>query len=211
MNIEKLTAVSGNLEQSGERARVVLVLLAAGDSVRFGGNKLLASVGTKPMYRHLADEIQAVSGDAFYRKLVVSQYSRILTDLGQAGFEPVENRDSRLGISHSIRLALEQMDGREDAVCFAVCDQPWLRAQTILDMMDGWRKSGKGLACLCCGGVDGNPALFARCYEPELLMLSGDRGGRAVIRRHPEDLYRHEIRNPKELEDIDTKEKIPWN
>ena len=78
-------------------------------------------------------------------------------------------------------------------------------------MMDGWRKSGKGLACLCCGGVDGNPALFARCYEPELLMLSGDRGGRAVIRRHPEDLYRHEIRNPKELEDIDTKEKMPWN
>ena len=148
MNIEKHAAVSGTLEQPGERARVVLVLLAAGDSVRFGG--------TKPMYRHLADEIQAASGDAFYRKLVVSQYSRILTDLGQAGFEPVENRDSRLGISHSIRLALEQMDGREDAVCFAVCDQPWLRAQTIVDMMEEKRQR-PCLSVLRRGGRQSGP------------------------------------------------------
>ena len=205
MKREKHTAVRGNLQPPGERARIVLVLLAAGDSVRFGGNKLLASVGGRPMYRHLAEELLALSGDIFYRKLVVSQYSQILTDLERSGFEPVENRDSSLGISHSIRLALEQMDGREDGVCFAVCDQPWLRGQTIVDMIAGWKKSGKGLACLSCGGVDGNPALFARHYEPELLTLSGDRGGRVVIRRHLEDLYRHEVSNPKELEDIDTR------
>lgn len=194
-----------------EKDKIVLVLLAAGDSRRFGGNKLLASVNGRPMYRHLVEELLAIPGEHFYRKLVVSQYRQILTDLGSDGFEPVENRDSSLGISHSIRLALERMDGKEDGVCFAVCDQPWLRGQTLLDMIAGWKKSGKGLACLSCGGVDGNPALFARHYEPELMMLTGDRGGRAVIACHTGDLYRHETISPKELEDIDTREKMPWN
>lgn len=194
-----------------KKDKIVLVLLAAGDSRRFGGNKLLTLVGGRPMYRHLAEELLAIPRESFYRKLVVSQYEQILTDLGRNGFEPVENRDSGLGISHSIRLALERMDGREDGVCFAVCDQPWLRGQTILDMIAGWRQSGKGLACLSCGGVDGNPALFARSYEPELGMLTGDQGGKAVIRRHMEDLYRHETGNPEELEDIDTRENMPWN
>ena len=59
--------------------------------------------------------------------------------------------------------------------------------------------------------MDGNPALFARRYEPELMMLTGDRGGRAVIRCHSGDLYRHETASPRELEDIDTREKMLWN
>lgn len=199
------------MSREKKRDKIALVLLATGDSRRFSGNKLLAKLGGKPMYRHLADEIERLSGDPFYRKLVVSQYDQILHDLYRLGFEPVENRESALGISHSIHLALEHLDGTEDAVCFAVCDQPYLRGETILDMIAGWKKSGKGLACLSSGGVDGNPALFARRYIPELLALSGDRGGRGVIRSHPEDLYRHEVRNPDELNDIDTREKMPWN
>ena len=53
--------------------------------------------------------------------------------------------------------------------------------------------------------------MFARRYEPELMMLTGDRGGRAVIRCHSGDLYRHETASPRELEDIDTREKMLWN
>lgn len=199
------------MSREKKREKIVLVLLAAGDSRRFSGNKLLAKLDGKPMYRHLADEVERLSGEPFYRKIVVSQYDQILHDLYRLGFEPVENRESALGISHSIHLALEHLDGTEDAVCFAVCDQPYLRGETILEMIAGWEKSGKGLACLSSGGVDGNPALFARHYIPELLALSGDKGGRGVIRSHPEDLYRHEVLNPDELNDIDTRENMPWN
>lgn len=199
------------MNREKNREKIALVLLAAGDSRRFSGNKLLTKLGGKPMYRHLADQVEQLSGQPFYRKIVVSQYGQILRDLYRLGYEPVENRDSAMGISHSIHLALEHLDGSEDAVCFAVCDQPYLRGETILDMVAGWKKSGKGLACLSSGGVDGNPALFARRYIPELLALSGDRGGRLVIRSHPEDLYRHEVQNPDELKDIDTREGMPWN
>lgn len=64
---------------------VAMVLLAAGDSRRFGGNKLLAEVDGRLMYRHVADEVNAMPEDFFAKKIVVSQYDEILEDLGREG------------------------------------------------------------------------------------------------------------------------------
>lgn len=187
---------------------VVLVLLAAGDSRRFGANKLLADFEGKPMYRHIVDEIAGIGGDVFYRKLVVSQYPEILSRLKEEGYEAIENCRSDLGISHSIHLALGALDGREDAVCFAVCDQPGLRGATVCRLVKEWRENGRKIACLSCMGRDGNPAVFAREYEQELLRLTGDAGGRRVIRNHPEALWRCEIGDERELEDVDEPSQI---
>lgn len=189
--------------------QIVLVLLAAGDSRRFGGNKLLADFEGKPMYRHIADQIAGLERDVFSRKLVVSQYPEILSQLGAEGYETIENCRSDLGISHSIRLALGVLDGREAAVCFAVCDQPRLRGATVRRLVKEWKENGRGIACLSYRGRDGNPAVFARRYEQELLRLTGDTGGRRVIRDHPEALWRCEIEDERELEDMDEPGQIP--
>lgn len=191
--------------------RIALVLLAAGDSRRFGANKLLAKIDGKPMYRCLADEVRSLPEDLFFRKLVVSQYDEILEDLSGCGFEAVKNRRSDLGISHSIHLAIQQLskgDRPYTAVCFAVCDQPWLRGETVMKLIYEWEKSQKGLGCLFCRGRDGNPAVFAGSYEKELLSLTGDVGGRVVIHRHEEDLFRYEIADSRELEDVDVREAL---
>ena len=52
-------------------------------------------------------------------------------------------------------------------------------------------------------GVRGNPCLFPARFYPELLELTGDRGGSAVIRRHEEDLLLLET-DALELTDVDT-------
>lgn len=186
--------------------RIVLVLLAAGDSRRFGGNKLLENFGGKSMYRYLTDEIAAFPEEFFYRKIVVSQYPEILADLASRGYEAIENRESYLGISHSIHLALEAMDGQETAVCFAVCDQPFLKGKTVERLLAEWKESGKGMGCLCHQGEDGNPAVFACRYERELLALTGDVGGKRVMRRFPEDVYRCDVTDGRELADIDRRQ-----
>ena len=183
--------------------KIVLVLLAAGDSRRFHGNKLLTEFGGKQLYRYIIDEIAGLPEDFFYRKLIVSQYAEILDRMKQEGYETVENRDSILGISHSIGLAIRQMDGKEDAICFAVCDQPYLRGETIRALISGWMESGKGMACLHAGGQDGNPTIFSRRYEPALLGLHGDVGGKQVMKRFSEDIFRLNVEAEQELEDID--------
>lgn len=197
-----------------QEKRVALVLLAAGDSRRFHGNKLLSMFQGKVMYRHIADQVALLPGDFFCRKILVTQYPEIAADLEAGGYDVIINHDSHLGISHSIHLALEALEkGGEteagacaDAACFAVCDQPWLRKDTIAALIDGWRGSGQGLACLCHRGDFGNPGVFARAYWQELLALGGDVGGKRVLRRHLEDLCLYEVEDGKELVDVDVRQ-----
>ncbi len=206
MQKQSVKQETGQLVKQGAGKQVALVLLAAGDSRRYGGNKLLAEVEGIPMYRHIVGQVLALPEDFFCTKVIVSQYPEILADVEGGGFTAVENRESSLGISHSIHLglhAVEKSGTDADAVCFAVCDQPWLKKETVSGLVSGWQDSGKGLATLCCGEQEGNPTVFSRAYFPALMDITGDRGGRKVLRSNPEDVYRHEITDARELEDVD--------
>lgn len=199
--------------------KLALILLAAGDSRRFGGNKLLTPFRGRPMYQYIAEEVEKLPEDLFFEKMVVTQYEEIEKDLGERGYRTVLNRESTLGISHSIHLALRALeekygsdrkkDGETDfqelAFCFAVCDQPYLKADTIEGLVKGWQNSGKGIGCLCNMGEFGNPAVFSVKYRDELLALQGDVGGKRVLRRHIDDLYLHEVDDGLELVDIDVR------
>lgn len=198
--------------------QIMLVLLAAGSSRRFQGNKLFSEFDGKPLYRHLADRVRKLPSNLFAGKMVVTQYEEIAHVLEEDGFLIVKNEAPELGIAHSIHLAVQAVldiwkpDGDcgkgSSAICFSVCDQPFLRGETIERLICDWKKSGKGLGVLSCEGEQGNPAVFSEIYFSELLELTGDVGGRKVIRRHPEDLFVLTIEDPKELKDIDTREDL---
>lgn len=185
--------------------KLALILLAAGDSRRFNGNKLLHEFSGKPMYRYIMEEVEKLPDNFFDRKLVVTQYPEIMDVMKAHGYEVVENRESSLGISHSIHLALNDLLDEETDFCFAVCDQPYLKAATIRDLVNGWKDSRKGIGCLCNMGDFGNPAIFSHRYSKELYELKGDVGGKRIIRRHIEDLYLHEVEDGLELVDIDVR------
>jgi molybdenum cofactor cytidylyltransferase len=55
-------------------------------------------------------------------------------------------------------------------------------------------------------GKLGNPVIFDKIYEQELLELTGDVGGKKVVRRHLEDVLLVEAKDSIELADIDTKQ-----
>lgn len=189
---------------------IAMVLLAAGDSRRFGGNKLLAEVDGRLMYRHVADEVNAMPEDFFAKKIVVSQYDEILEDLGREGFETVKNNQSALGISYSVHLALEQIP-EHYAVCFSVSDQPWLTRETIRGLVTAFRKNTRGMVCASWEGMDGNPVVFSPEYRKELLALSGDVGGRRILMAHPEDVARFVAGSSRELVDVDEKSQLCYN
>lgn len=187
---------------------LALVLLAAGDSRRFHGNKLLHPFQGMRMYQHIIRQINQLPDDMFAKKIVVTQYPEIMEDLRNQGFHVVENHESTLGISHSIHLALQEVADQELAVCFAVCDQPYLRHETMEMLVRGWKQSGRGIGCLSHQGELGNPAVFSVDYRQELLALEGDVGGRRVIRRHLDDLFLCEVEDGKELVDVDIRAEL---
>lgn len=186
--------------------KLYLILLAAGDSKRFHGNKLLHDFQGKPMYRHVVDEVEGLGDEVFAENLVVTQYEAIETDLRNAGYTVIHNEHSDWGISYSIRLALDYLKDKKGACCFAVCDQPWLKGETIRQLADGWKMSGKGIGALSHEGHSGNPVIFTEKYREELAALTGDVGGKRVLKRHEDDVYLLEVSGGEQLRDIDVRE-----
>lgn len=188
--------------------KIGLVMLAAGNSRRFGSNKLLYTVGGEPMYRHILGELEKVkakleSQDIQCQITVVTQYDEIAEDAGKRGAYVLYNLHPDEGISSSLRIGLRST--REaDACLFAVSDQPWLCSGTILELIKLFLKEQKGIACVEHNKKTGNPCIFSRKYYRELLELTGDTGGKKVIRNHRQDTAVLEVPDKKELKDIDT-------
>lgn len=184
--------------------KIAFVMLAAGNSRRFGSNKLLYEIAGKPMYRHVLEQLEEVSGNC-ERITVVTQYEEIEQAARALGARVYINPHPDEGISSSLKIGLKaNLDA--DACLFTVSDQPWLTADTIWQLIRLLQTSGKGIACVSGEGKLGNPCIFTKKYYEELLLLTGDKGGKAVIRLHREDTVILKVRDEKELMDMDVKQ-----
>lgn len=176
------------------------VLMASGTARRFGENKLLHPVDGVPMIERA---MNALPPEMFTKAAVVSSYPEILRLAEGKGYLAIPNPDPGQGQSLSVRLgtkALEDMEG----LLFAVCDQPWLRRESVGRLMDRFSAQPDKIWALSWAGRKGNPVIFPKVLFPELLAVSGDRGGGVVIKAHPELLCLAEASSPKELFDIDS-------
>jgi molybdenum cofactor cytidylyltransferase len=196
-----------------------IIYMAAGNSRRFGSNKLLYELDGKPMYRHLLDHLVEIKDR--YNKLksdspviditVVTRYREIL---GYCSSIPdchaVLSPDSEKGISYTIKAGImavqeQKKTGMQDYYMFAVADQPYLKSQSVIKLIDRVLENtgGKQLAfSLRCGAAVGNPCVFHSSLIPQLLSLEGDKGGRSVAKKY--DCVYVDIADERELMDIDT-------
>ena len=182
--------------------RINLILLAAGNSKRFNGNKLLAIYKGKPIYMHIVEKVL----DLKVNKIIcVTQYEEIKEALLNTNINVVMNDNSSLGISSSIKLGIN-FDKNADGYMFMVCDQPFISVQTLKSVIDNFINGDKGIVCVGCGDNKGNPVIFSKRYINELLSLEGDSGGKRILKGHLNDLNIVNVDNEIELIDIDTQE-----
>ena len=146
--------------------------------------------------------MEAVPAEQMERVVVVTAYPEIMRLAAEFHFAAIFNDDPALGASHTIALGLTQLRDL-DGVMFLVCDQPLLRRESVAALAGLWRRSPEKIAALGHNGVRGNPCVFPAPLYPELLKLTGDHGGSAVIRQHPELLMLLEVPE-RELCDVDT-------
>ena len=184
-------------------APIGCLIMAAGNASRFGENKLTASFAGKSLFS-LA--LAAIPADTFARVTVVSQYPVLLQEAEQAGFHAIRNDRPDDGISRTIRLGTEAMADCA-GILYMVADQPLLRQETVLRIVQDWRQHPGCIVGATHNGHRGNPCLFPARFFPELCALEGDRGGSSVIRRHEDALRLVEAAEP-ELSDCDTKQAL---
>ena len=196
-----------------------IIYMAAGNSRRFGSNKLLYELDGKPMYRHLLECLIEIKDR--YNKLksdspviditVVTRYREILDYCSSIpDCHAVLSPDSEKGISYTIKAGImavqeQKKTGMQDYYMFAVADQPYLKSQSVIKLIDKVleNKGNKRLVfSLCCGDAVGNPCVFHSSLISQLLSLEGDKGGRSVAKKH--DCVYVDIADERELMDIDT-------
>lgn len=186
--------------------KLACLLTAAGSGSRFGEDKLRLPVAGQPMGVHALDVLQA--SPFALRVLVTSADKEYLMEAArERGFAVVVNAAPEQGMSSSVRLGTAHIcqTGAYDGILYAVADQPNLSASTVEKLIDAFEREPACIWAPEAEGKRGNPVIFPASLFPELVQISGDKGGRRVIAAH-RDLLRTVQVPARELKDIDRKE-----
>lgn len=157
------------------------LLLAAGESRRFGSPKLCEVLDGKPLVRWSAEALAAVTDE-----LVVVQganETELRAALSGLSARFARNPDPARGMGSSIATGVASLGDGVEAVLIALADQPRPSALAMQRVMERYRAGGAAIVAPSFRGVPGHPVLFARAVFSELAQLSGDRGARSVVER----------------------------
>ncbi len=170
---------------------------------RMGSLKQLLPLGTSTVMGVTLAKISA--SDAGSVIVVVGAMEEATSEIArQAGATVVNNPDYRLGMSTSLRKGLEKLEANCELFMVALADQPLTKTETYNLLLEQAGESDKGIAIPVYEGQKGNPIIFKRRYLPELLTLKGDVGGRELLKRHPEDIFYIEVRDPGVVTNVNT-------
>lgn len=196
------------------RMTVGAVLLAAGAGSRMGGRpKSLLELGGVPLVMR---QLIALSGAGVDEVAVVLGHHApaIEAAIGQFPITLVHNPSPDDGQASSVRLGLQALSPRVDAVIVALADQPLIDAQDVTSLIGAFRRRGdKSMVVPRVKAADGstapgNPVIFDAALREQWLAGSANLTCRNWRENHPETVSWFETDNQHYRVDIDTPEDL---
>lgn len=183
-----------------------VVILAGGQSKRLGSPKQLLQVeGTTLLERTIAAAQEL--GDGPVVVVLGAHAELILPEVRQAGIEVILNPDWQEGMAASLRAGISHVEARHpqiDGILFLVCDQPFLQADLLKELINLQARADLPVAACRYGDRLGTPALFYQSVFSLLLDLKGDTGARKLLEGMAEQVAILDFE--KGVYDIDTRE-----
>ena len=186
------------------KEKIGCVIMASGLARRFGSNKLLHDFLGEPVMNRI---LRTMSAAPLAAKVVVTRHSEI-KELCDEQNIPVVLHDMPLQ-SDTVALgvkALQEMCPEMTGCMFAASDQPCLSAESVTALCEAFQREPVQIWRMSWQGSVGNPVIFPAFTFNELLNLPPDKGGGAVIKKHPELVRTVEVQREQELVDVDTPE-----
>ena len=180
------------------------ILLAAGSSQRFNGNKLLHPLDGEPIALRAARSFAAT----FPRGVAVVRSASPLKPLLEAmGLCVVECARADAGMGASLAAGVAA-SADADGWVVALADMPFIRPATHARIAAA---VGAGAALVAAGyqGERGHPVGIGARFREPLLGLEGDAGARHIVRANPGLLQLIECDDPGVVRDIDTRDDLP--
>jgi molybdenum cofactor cytidylyltransferase len=184
--------------------KVAAVVLAAGGSTRFGRSKQFALFqGDTYIKRIVAAAIEARCAPVVV--VTGEDSAQITSELTRFTVSIAMNPDWQKGLGSSIivgiRHAMNQ-DSDLDAVVLLTCDQPFVTAAVLTQLIQFRLTTGKPIVASAYAGTLGIPALFDRSFFPDLLQLKGESGAKGIILERQHDVASFDF--PAAEIDVDT-------
>lgn len=185
---------------------IVGILLAAGESRRFGSRKLLHPLadGTPIGVRSAANLIGGVDRVI---AVVSPDDSELMDRLTETAVKIVPCPQSREGMGSSLGCGVRAASDADGWVV-ALADMPYVRPETVAAVAQALR-DGASIAVPTHDGERGHPVGFAREYFAELAALTGDIGARHILQRDRARIVPLAVDDPGIYRDIDTPRDLP--
>ncbi|WP_100065643.1 molybdenum cofactor cytidylyltransferase [Miniphocaeibacter massiliensis] len=177
------------------------IILASGESKRMGKNKLLLELNGKMIFEYIFDTIKNIQ---FEEVIVVTRFKEIEDYSKRLGYKILYNKNYSKGQSSSIKIGVNNTNKKNDYIFF-VADQPMISLETIKKLLDAYKKYENQIIIPVYDGIKGNPVIFPNYFREDLLKLTGDSGGRKIIKENTHVIKKIDINNDENI-DIDTLE-----
>lgn len=187
--------------------RTGIIILAAGESVRFGYPKQIAKYKDKTLLQLAIDAANESKAD---KKVLVlgANLDEIKKTFSGASIPNIPNPKWEKGIASSLKKGLEYLQKIDpvDQVIIMHCDQAMVDSKILNKLIATQKKSDKGIvACEYLKSI-GTPILFTAQYFNELMKLEGEEESLKVAMAYPDDLEK--VSFPKGKVDINTEEDL---
>jgi molybdenum cofactor cytidylyltransferase len=194
-------------------SNIAAVILAAGRSTRFAGNrpdatKLIADLHGKPLVRHVADAALASRANP---AIVVTGHARNPVQDALAGLSItfIHNNDYATGLASSLRTGIAAVPHSASGALVLLGDMPLVPADLIDHLIACFEGNSEVDAIApVSNGRRGNPVLLACSLFPAVAQLSGDEGARRLLQSPGIRLLETPIGGDAASADIDTTESL---
>ena len=186
------------------------VVLAAGRSTRMGSrNKLLEKVDGVAMVARVVDALLATRLDPVVVVLGF-EANRLRGAIRDRPVEVVVNSAFAEGQGTSVAAGIRALDpdGVTGAL-IALGDMPFVASPHIEALLEAFDRHGPERICIpVVDGRRGNPVLWGSKYFEDLARLTGDVGGRALLKAHAADVVEVPLGDDAVHLDVDTPEAL---
>lgn len=163
------------------------VILSGGASRRMGSPKALLPYQGRPFLEHLLDVAKHPSIGA--RRVVLGPDAEAISaQVMLAPDEAVINLNWERGQLSSIQAAIRSLPPDTDGILLCPVDHALISESLVSELIDAFEKTRSAIVLPLYRGRRGHPVIFAARLYAELLNAPEEKGARAVVWAHPEEV-----------------------
>lgn len=184
-----------------------LILLAAGQSKRFGGIKQLADIYGQPMICYCLSQYCQVDKwiDGIANgHVALGAHADLIIDVLPQNMNKHVIRSWQDGMGQTLAESMRFIANDTTHVLIALADQVLITQKMIFQMLSESNHFPLNIIAAKYAGRVGAPSIFPRRYFSQLSRLTGDKGARTILQQSLQHVISIEM--PEAAFDIDTPE-----